>query len=543
MPRNETSLPEYVAGRLRRTADRIAPPQTLEDQLAAYAQDPIGFAQDVLGLQLWSRQREIVGSVLEHERVAVISGRKVGKSASCAALALWFYCTQPQGRVILMAPIARQITDIIWREIRIRVQQARVKIPGELHLSPQGGLINHSTFAEIKGYTARDKEAIAGISGKRILYVIDEASGVPQQIFDAIEGNRAGGKAWVFLISNPTRGEGEFYDAFHSKSKKEIGAPGYHNIHIDSRESPNITGEFSEQVEGLATSAWIDARKIDWGEQSAQWKVHIEGSFAVAEEGKIIPLSVVEAAKERWDETLAEGPLCIGVDPAGEGGQGDESGFTARRGKKILEVRLRTGLTPADHVATIQDMIAAAELPRGTPKPIVIVDSEGAEGARVWAAIKEHAEGPTPSFWARRVRAGDNARRQPNTYVMVRDELYASGAEWLREGGAIPSHTKLERDLNAPMWEGTLRNKIRATPKLELREMLGRSPDAGDSFLLACWVPGDLRDTLGSGKAAAAADDGPVQGVRVGRLGDAQYEGIGEPLHDPYASAFDPYRS
>jgi hypothetical protein len=61
---------------------------------------------------------------------------------------------------------------------------------------------------------------------------VDEASGVPRVIFEAIEGNRMGG-ATILLLSNPTKNEGEFFDAFHSKSKL------YFTLKISSRNTPN----------------------------------------------------------------------------------------------------------------------------------------------------------------------------------------------------------------------------------------------------------------------------------------------------------------
>src|SRR6185312_8911147 len=97
------------------------------------------------------------------------------------------------------------VDGIIWREIKRLCSRSRIPIPGakDISVRASSGLDDQTDYSEIRGYTATEAEAIAGTSGAYILYLVDEASGVAPAIFEAIEGNRAGGSAWVFLISNP----------------------------------------------------------------------------------------------------------------------------------------------------------------------------------------------------------------------------------------------------------------------------------------------------------------------------------------------------
>src|SRR6478735_5267737 len=111
-------------------ADRIAPPTTDADLVRAYPNDPVGFARDILGITLWSRQIEIVESITKHKRVAVVSGHRLGKSWSLAILAIWFFCSFPKARVVIMAATDRQVNSIIWRAVRQLCRQARLPIPG-----------------------------------------------------------------------------------------------------------------------------------------------------------------------------------------------------------------------------------------------------------------------------------------------------------------------------------------------------------------------------------------------------------------------------
>lgn len=544
MAAHSETLATSLARRLRKKADELEPPETDADRVRAFPQDPYGFAREILGIDLWSRQREIVESTTQHKRVATVSGHKVGKSTALAVLALWFYCSFPGARVVIMAATDRQVNGIIWREIKRLVRNARVKIPGadQIHVRASSGLSDPSDFSEVRGYTAKEAEAVAGTSGAYILYLIDEASGVGAPIFQAIEGNRAAGNAWIFLISNPTRADGEFYEAFHARSKRRIGEAGYHTIHIDSRESPNITGEWRELEEwdrkagawckratpipGLAVQQWVDEKLQEWGEDHSLFKIRIAGLFAVAEDAKIFPAMLLAEAQERWDEPPGEleGRLYIGADPAGDGDGGDASTFCVRRGLRVLEFRKRHGLSPERHIAEIEDL-RTTHATKGE-SPVVCVDSEGETGWKVYVRLKEFSD-RRRTFDLARIRSSEKAIREPLIYDRIRDELYANARAWMREGGAIPENAELEADLHAPEFVSNIRGRLKATPKKDLRELLGRSPDLGDSFLLACWEP----------LAARYERDAPAGGAAGGLPEAPDLDTIDETF-DPYNSAF-----
>jgi phage terminase large subunit len=529
----------FVAA-LRHAADAKDPPETDETKVRSYQKDPIGFCRDVLGVECWSRQAEIVEAAALYDQISVVSGHKVGKSRALACIALWFYCSFPGARVILTSSVAHQISDIIWREIKQLVRYSRLPIPGADAISelPSNGLKDPNTFSEIRGYTGKDVEAFAGISGGHILYLVDEASGIKPAFFQAIEGNRAGGHALLFLISNPTRGTGEFYDSHHKKSAKRIGAEaGYHTIHVDSRESPNITGEWQRlrfwdrargewrywseidsRIPGLATQKWVERRIKAWGEDSPEFKVRVAGLFAVAESAKVFPATLVAEAQARWLDIEGTGRLWIGLDPAGDGQGGDESAFAPRRGLKILEVRLRSGLSEEGHIAEIEDIIDTFPPAKKDDLPVVVVDSEGDVGWKILSALRAHAT-KFKKFEVVRVRSSEKAKRQPMIFERVRDELAANLRKFLRAGGAIPAHEKLEDDLGVLEWERTDSGKQRLTPKKKIREALGRSPDSGNACELCTWEPASMQPD-----AEAPA---PKQGSDI-------YEETETPTHDPY---------
>ncbi|HYG67931.1 MAG TPA: hypothetical protein VD838_09735, partial [Anaeromyxobacteraceae bacterium] len=82
-----------------------------------YRDDPVAFAHDILGVEPWSKQVEILEAVRDHKRVAIRSGHKTGKSNSAGILALWFYCSWPDARVVMSSTTSRQVDTILWREL------------------------------------------------------------------------------------------------------------------------------------------------------------------------------------------------------------------------------------------------------------------------------------------------------------------------------------------------------------------------------------------------------------------------------------------
>ena len=511
MPSHQDTIAGRLARVLRRRADELAPPSTGID-LRAYRHDIAQFARDVFKLQPWKKQREIFRDIESYFRVAVTSGHKIGKSNSAAIIAWWFYCTFPGARVVLTATTDNQVNGILWREICIlyaRAKRAGITLPGTPHELARSGVVNPIDYSEIKGYTARDKEAIAGVSGPAILYCVDEASGVKPHIFEAIQGNRAGGNAWVLLTSNPTRADGENYDAHHSKSSKVLGdAAGYHCHQVSSEESPNVTGEWREldewdfkaqqwqprtgPIPGLAQPEWIDEMVREHGRDSPIFGVRVSGKFVLAEQAKIFPISMLADSHALWDapETAQGGRLVIGCDPAGDGEGGDESKFAPRRTNKIFPLRGRAGMSPAAHLAEILDIIAAHHEP-GSGVPLVNIESEGDAGWKVYKFLREWCDEQPGVFELQRVRTSDKAERNPTVYDRKRDELAANLREWLRGGGALPPDTRLDAELHAYEFLPPERTnaRLKVTDKKALRKLLGRSPDSADAVMLAAWEP------------------------------------------------------
>lgn len=489
-----------------------------------YREDPVRFAREILGVEPWAKQIEILEAVRDNLRVAVKSGHKVGKSSSAAMLALWFYCSFESARVVMTSTTSRQVDAILWRELRMMHAYsgrcieckaelkcrpgARIPRPcphsslidGELAELARSGL-KSDDFREVVGFTAKQSEAVAGVSGENVLYLVDEASGVPKEIYQGIEGNRAG-DARLVLFGNPTKNDGDFYDAFNSKSRF------YVCITVSSASTPNvIAGE--KVIPGLATREWLEEKRDEWGPKSALYRVRVEGEFAEHEEGKIFSLHTISEAEKRWSETPVEGRLYIGLDPAGEKGSGDEIIYAPRRGLKLLELLPRRGLDEQGHLVELLRIVRRLKAPRETP--VVVVDREGSVGSKVYLALRNYADEHPGEIEVVGVRASDKSLRQPELYDRMRDALAASLSAWFDAGGAIVEDAKLAKELHACEWKQRADGRLKVTDKVTLKKLLGRSPDRYDALALSTWEPLSLREHVGGGAPALPDNDYPAR--------------------------------
>jgi hypothetical protein len=63
---------------------------------AGAAVSPVVFAREVLNVELWHKQEEVLAALPKHRRVAVKSGNGLGKGFCAAVAVLWFiHCHDP----------------------------------------------------------------------------------------------------------------------------------------------------------------------------------------------------------------------------------------------------------------------------------------------------------------------------------------------------------------------------------------------------------------------------------------------------------------
>jgi len=499
-----------------------------------YADDVQGFCREILGFELYEKQLEVVALLMAHDQVACASGHRVGKSRLVAAIALWWYCAHPDGRVLMTAPGDRQLQHVLWREVRAlvacsgRCLDCRTndphgprpcvhsqKISGILSDRATGGLLADDG-RQVIGFSSTNTEAAAGFASAKLLVLADEASGVRDEIFDALAGNRAGAGSKLLCTGNPTKLSGRFYEMFFKR------ADSYATIRIASTDTPNYqSGE--NVIPGLASREFVERSKQEYGEDSAFYMVRVLGQHAIGDDAKLFPLSILLEAQERWNDTVADGPLCIGVDCAGGTEQGDFSAFCVRRGQKILQLESLKLPTAEEHLQHVLQLARTFE-PDTQERVRVVVDADGALGVTIAA----HLESGSKRLDVVR-HHGHVILSRSTQFATKRDECIANASTWLKRGGAIPADAELEAELNLLALEvieiGGF-DRTRVTSKREIRKALRRSSDRADAFCMAVWDPEARSGYRQPDEAALVADDDEVEEL-TGRGGGLDpYRGL-----------------
>ena len=304
--------------------------------------NPLWCARMVLDAELWKAQHDILAAIARHHRVAVKSCHASGKTFAIAVAVLWWLLAHRDGIVVTTAPTWLQTEKVIWGEIRkllLRAQQrGLVNFPPsqrtELRLGPHNYAIGISTD---------DSSRFQGFHSGHVLVVLDEAPGVRDEVYEAIEGIRAGGQVHVLAIGNPVVAAGPFYEAFTDNRV------GWRTFTISSFDTPNLRGLSLEQLRQLPADLseddpifgyqprpylvhrrWVYEKLWEWGEGSPLWQSRVLGSFPDQSQDALLSLRWLELACEPRAQPNDENELYAGIDVA-EGG-GDETVCVVRTG-------------------------------------------------------------------------------------------------------------------------------------------------------------------------------------------------------------------
>lgn len=438
-----------------------------------YLADPVGFAHDVLGFTAWSKQREILESVRDHQRTTVRACHGPGKTATGAQAVLWFLATHRDSRVITTAPTWAQIEGLLWREIRAAVARAHSAGRGDMFPPPNVTKLELGDEWFAIGLSTNQPERFQGHHADHLLLVVDEASGVDEAIFEAAEGFMTAEGAKSLLLGNPTQLGGQFHRSFTTEAKR------WNMIHISVYDTPNFTGEKvpAEVARSLPTKAWLDDLIETYGKTSQFFQVRALGEFSTTSEETVIPLGVVidaQACSLPADSMYDE--VAIGCDVARFGS--DETVIAERVGQRIRILEHYVGKPTTHTAARVQHW--AQQHPR--PHVRIAVDDTGVGGG-----VTDQLRGAGWDVVA--FNAGDKAFN-PLKYRNRRSELWFALADQL-PGLDLDSDQQLLADLTAPKYgyDDGMRRVVER--KAETKKRLGRSPDRADAVMLTL-VPGPL---------------------------------------------------
>lgn len=474
-----------------------------------YPADPVFWASHRLGDTLWSKQREIMESVLKHRRTAVQSCHEIGKSYIAAVTVGWWLDIWPAGDafVVTSAPSAPQVKAILWREI------GRVHARGNL-----GGRVNQTEWY-MRGLGGEGKEELVafgrkpdeydptsfqGIHAPRVLIVFDEACGIPLSLWEAGDSLIANDTSKALAIGNPDDPLTEF---------AAICAPGsgWNTIAVGAFDSPNFTGEdlprrIREQLIGHTYVEekrrrwaphwyWVDkhGNPVDDYRQGARvvcpagadefattpfWQSKVLGRFpTVAEADALIPLHWIRAAQQRSLPPIGDEVLTLDV-----GGGGDASTCGHRRGP-VFRVKWEdhepdTMRTCGKLLGTLNEVNARARF-EGQGEVRARVDRIGI-GKGIADRCRELRK-PVDGI------AVSETANEEDDYYNLRSEAYWA-VRTAFERGEIdidPLDEDLAAELSNIKYKRTSSGQVQVESKIEMKKRKLPSPNRADSLMLS----------------------------------------------------------
>lgn len=449
-----------------------------EDDYLLFQESPVEWIEEVFGEALWPTERTIANSVRDNRRTSVRSCHGSGKSYTAARIALWFLYCFPNSKVITTAPTARQVEDILWREIRKAKAQARFPLQGDPNQTSLS--LSEDWFA--LGLSTDKPDRFQGFHAIHILLIVDEASGVAEEIFDASEGIVSSENARILYIGNPTNLGGTFYNSFK--------LPNYGKINISAFDTPNFTkfGITLDDIRAntwqskitsplpapyLITPEWVFNAWANWGEESPMWQSRVLGEFPTQGDDTLIPYSKIVEATRREVEVKIEDPEQIGVDVARFGV--DKTVFIYRKGPKVFDVQ---EFHHMDTMATAQKLFAFAT---SYPSSTINVDVIG-----IGAGVVDRIRQLLPvSQNVIDVNVGLPAR-DTERFANQRAEMYWALRERFIQGDIqIPNDDMLMSQLSSIKFKFTTRGQIQIESKEDMKKRGMPSPDRADALTLA----------------------------------------------------------
>ena len=429
-----------------------------EEFLERYANSPVLFVQEVLGAEPFDYQQELLNDIANGERkISVRSGHGTGKSTTFSWAMLWFALTRFPFKVVVTAPTSGQLFDALFAELKrwinelpphlqmlLEVKADRISLAAR----PSEGFISARTSR------AETPEALAGVHSEHVMLVVDEASGVPEQVFEAAAGSMSGHNAVTLLASNPTRSSGTFYETQTRLSGS------WKTHHWSCLMSPLVSQDF------------IDEMKLRYGEESNAYRIRVLGEFPLADDDTIVPFHLIDAAVNRDVEVPTEAPVW-GLDVARFGS--DKTALLKRRGNVVTDITQWQGLDLMQTVGRVKAEYDA--LPFHDRPSQIIVDVIGMGGG----VVDRLRELGLP------VR-GVNVAETPSmagTYLNLRAELWFKVKGWL-EGRAskIPRNETLIAELASIRYAFQSTGKIKAESKEDMKKRGIASPNIADALCL-----------------------------------------------------------
>lgn len=462
--------------------------------------DPVQFVRDVFSVEPDEWQKDFLLAYAESTRIAAKACKGPGKTAVLAWCCWHFLACYTYPKIAATSITGDNLRDGLWTEMAKWQQRSPFLLAA---FTWKAERITANDHVETWWMSARrwskdatgeqQANALAGLHADNIMFVVDEAGGVPDAVIAAAEAALANAGtevnpdavAKLLICGNPTHLSGPLYRACTVESRlwRVIEITGDPD---DPKRSPRISRQWAlEQIE-------------KYGRDNAWVMVNVFGKFPPASLNALIGPDEVTEAMSRVvrEDAYRTAPKILGVDVARQGD--DATIIQPRQGIVAFKprmLRIPNTMTIAHHVAQAMDKFRP---------DAVFIDGTGGWGYGVIDKLEELGRTVIPVQFA--------GKALQLRYKNKRAEMWMEMVGWIRRGGVLPEIMELREELTAQTFFHT-GDKLQLTDKDQIKEELGRSPDYADALALTFAFPVAKRDPYEQYRTHSN-DYNPLDGLR-----------------------------
>ena len=408
-----------------------------------------------------------------HARLSIVSGHGTGKSTILSMLILWFLFVHPDSQVPCTAPTATTLYDVLWKELNKWLTKMP---PGMMALyewqTTHLRMKEHpeTWFARAKTSSKENTEALAGVHADWVMAIIDEASGVEEQIFETMEGSLTSGNILVIMVSNGTRNEGYFYDSHHKDKAR------WQTYSFSSIDSPRVDEKFVQDI----------VQK--YGDDSVQYDIRVKGLFP--EVGLMDDAGYVQLFNEQELHIIPYDPswkpvgrALAALDASGEGQDTSEWAVRDRQIAAIVATeQVSTPASMATKSMTVCDKYHV--------DPIDFVIDAFGKGHQVSQEIALSTYKTRP-WRVSPINTGDQCEDEQDQemYLNIRAMTYYKMMLWSRAGGEFMDAPRLKDELLSIRFRRTLNGRIQIMSKTDMKKKGFPSPNKADALSMCFMRP------------------------------------------------------
>lgn len=477
-----------------------------KSRMQAWRNDWPLFAKEVLHARLDAEQIAILRAVQTERMVAVASGTARGKDYIAAVAAICFMYLTPRfdkegnlvknTKIAMTAPTGRQVKDIMIPEVSRLFKKAGI-LPGVL-LS--NGIRTQYQEWYLTGFksSADNTEAWSGFHAVNTMFIVTEASGIPEATYNAIEGNLQGNSR-LLLVFNPNVTTGYAAKAMKSARFKKFRLNSLNAENVVTKKNV-IPGQVDYEWVKDKVETWttqIRPEEVDEGQGDFKWegklyrpndlfRVKVLGMFPKVSEDILIPYEWVELAIKRWYKLMEEGYTTkkharVGVDVAGMGR--DSSVLLPRYGSWVPLIEVHQSGGNADHMKIAGKAVAYLK----DEKAKAFIDTIG-EGAGVYSRLQELEYYNSYSCKNSEGTRGLHDITGQYTFANMRAYLFWAVRDWLNPKNgyspALPPDDYLVEEATDIHWSFLSNGSIIIEKKEEIKKRIKRSPDRFDALAM-----------------------------------------------------------